>query len=548
MGRSGLLPALHAVQRQYGWLPREAVAEVARALNVPLADVHGVIEFYSLFYNEPVGKKVIHVCTDAACALRGAEDSLNGLCARHGIQPGQTTPDGALTIERSPCLGMCEHAPVQLAVEGGRWQVIGAGGQRERPPSLVYGYPAFLTAHCGNGRATTLAEYGGYQALEKARGMSPSDVIAEIKASGLVGRGGAAFPTGIKWEGAANAPGDEKYVVCNADESEPGTFKDRVLLLDDPHRTIEGLCIAAHAIGARKGYIYLRGEYPYILPVLEAALDEARAAGYLGAGFDIEIRVGAGAYICGEETALFESIEGKRGFPRIKPPFPTTHGLFGMPTVINNVETLCNIPLIIGMGAAAYRTIGTEKSPGPKLFCVSGDVARPGVYEVPFGVTLRELLMMAGGVADAGVDGEPDKQMETALQAVLFGGAAGAFATPEHLDVKLTFEDLRAAGLPLGSGVVMVFDQSRDLRQVLARLGRFFAHESCGKCYPCQMGTQRQMEILDRLAAGKGQAGDWERLQDVGWTMSDASLCGLGQTAASAVLSAMQRFPHLFHR
>ncbi|MEJ5224993.1 MAG: NADH-ubiquinone oxidoreductase-F iron-sulfur binding region domain-containing protein, partial [Anaerolineales bacterium] len=296
------------------------------------------------------------------------------------------------------------------------------------------------------------------------------------------------------------------------------------------------------------GYIYLRGEYPYILPVLEAALDEARAAGYLGAGFDIEIRVGAGAYICGEETALFESIEGKRGFPRIKPPFPTTHGLFGMPTVINNVETLCNIPLIIGMGAAAYRKIGTDKSPGTKLFCVSGDVTRPGVYEVPFGVTLRELLLMAGGVVEAGADGEPDKRMETALQAVLFGGAAGAFATSEHLDVKLTFEDLRAAGLPLGSGVVMVFNQARDLLQTLSRLGRFFAHESCGKCYPCQMGTQRQKEILDRLAAGKGQDGDWERLQDVGWTMSDASLCGLGQTAASAVLSAMRQFPHLFQK
>jgi len=291
------------------------------------------------------------------------------------------------------------------------------------------------------------------------------------------------------------------------------------------------MCIAAHAIGASKGYIYLRGEYPYILPVLENALTEARDAGYLGGAFDIEIRVGAGAYICGEETALFESIEGKRGFPRVKPPFPTTHGLFGKPTVINNVETLCNVPLIIEKGADAYRKIGTEKSPGPKLFCVSGDVARPGLYEVPFGVMLRELLEMAG--------------CET-FQAVLFGGAAGAFATPKHLDVKLTFEDLRAAGLPLGSGVITVFDETRDLRDVLARLGKFFAHESCGKCYPCQMGTQRQMEILDRIAAGKMMAGDTQRLQDVGWTMTDSSLCGLGQTAASAVLSAMKLWPEMF--
>jgi NADH-quinone oxidoreductase subunit F len=305
--------------------------------------------------------------------------------------------------------------------------------------------------------------------------------------------------------------------------------------LDDPHRTIEGMCIAAYAVGASKGYIYVRGEYPYVVAVLEAALEEARHAGYLGNGLDIEIRVGAGAYICGEETALFESIEGKRGFPRVKPPFPTTHGLFGQPTVINNVETLCNVPLIIERGAAAYRALGTEKSPGPKLFCVSGDVTKPGLYEIPFGVTLRELLAMAGNVAN-----------DRKLKAVLFGGAAGAFATLEHLDVKLTFEDLRNAGLPLGSGVVMVFDESRDLRDVLKRLGKFFAHESCGKCYPCQIGTQRQMEILDRVAKDGVLAGDISRLQDVGWTMTDASLCGLGQTAASAVMSAMKLWPELF--
>ncbi len=547
-GRSGLLPALHAAQKEYGWLPKEVAAEVAKALNVPLADVHGVIAFYSLFYSAPVGKRIMRICTDAACGLAGGEDILTELCARHGIQAGQITPDGALTIEHAPCLGLCDHAPAQLSAKGDGWSLISNGGERVRPESKVYRFSAFLTGNCGQGRTATLADYGGYQALKRARGMSPASVVAEVKASGLVGRGGAAFPTGIKWEGAANAPGDEKYIVCNADESEPGTFKDRVLLLDDPHRTIEGMCIAAHAIGAAKGYIYLRGEYPYILPVLENALAEARAAGYLGEWFDIEIRLGAGAYICGEETALFESIEGKRGFPRIKPPFPTTKGLFDKPTVINNVETLCNAPLIIAKGAANFRQIGTEKSPGPKLFCVSGDVARPGVYEVPFGITLRELLTMAGAAADAGSDDEADKRMGMGLQAVLFGGAAGAFATPDHLDVKLTFEDLRAAGLPLGSGVVMVFDQSRDLRQTLMRLGRFFAHESCGKCYPCQMGAMRQKEILERLARGQWQDGDFERLQDVGWTMSDADRKSLGQTAASAVLSAMKQFPGLFGR
>ena len=534
MGRSGLLPALHAAQKIYGWISEPVAAEIARSLRVPLADVHGVIEFYSLFYNEPISRHVIRVCMDVACALKGAENVLNQLCSQHGLAPRQTTGDLSLTIEPSPCLGLCEHAPAIWTMEDGQ-SSIGDGTKADtQPASIVYGPIRMLTANCGNG-TTSLAKYGDYAALKKALTMKPEDVIAEVKASGLVGRGGAAFPTGIKWEGAAKAAGDEKYVICNADESEPGTFKDRILLLDDPHRTIEGMRIAAHAIGATKGYIYIRGEYPYIVPALENALNEARSAGYLNETFDIEVRVGAGAYICGEETALFESIEGKRGFPRIKPPFPTTHGVFGKPTVINNVESLCNIPLIIGLGSADYRKIGTEKSPGPKLFCVSGDVTKPGLYEVPFGVTLRELLDMAGGVAN-------DKK----LKSVLFGGAAGAFATSEHLDVKMTFEDLRAAGLPLGSGVVMVFDETRDMRQVLQSLGHFFAHESCGKCYPCQMGTQRQMEILDRVATGKPLEGDLIRLQDVGWTMTDASLCGLGQTAASAVLSAMKLWPELF--
>jgi len=542
LGRSGLLPALHAAQKIYGWLPQVVVAEVSKTLRVPLADVHGVIEFYSLFYNAPVGTNFIRVCTDPACALKGADGLLSRLCEKYDVKPGQTTDDLSLTIERSPCLGLCEQAPAALIDDDAQTNITSDFQSYDLgiPQSYVYGSIHELTANCGEG-TTSLARYGEYSAYQKALSMTPEEVIAETdKASGLVGRGGAAFPTGIKWGGAAKAQADQKYIVCNADESEPGTFKDRVLLLDDPHRTIEGMCIAAYAIGATKGYLYIRGEYPYIVPVLENALVEARTAGYLGEHFDIEIRVGAGAYICGEETALFESIEGKRGFPRVKPPFPTTNGLFDKPTVINNVETLCNLPLIISKGAVEYRKIGTEVSPGPKLFCVSGDIAKPGLYEIPFGVTLRELLKMAGG---------PSTSLRTgkkSLKAVLFGGAAGAFATSAHLDVKLTFEDLRAAGLPLGSGVVMVFNETRDIRDVLKRLGKFFAHESCGKCYPCQLGTQRQMEILDRIAAGNVLGGDFVRLQDVGWTMTEASLCGLGQTAASAVLSAMKLWPEIF--
>ncbi|HSL42071.1 MAG TPA: NAD(P)H-dependent oxidoreductase subunit E [Anaerolineales bacterium] len=558
MGRSGLLPALHAAQKIYGWISEPVAEQISRSLRVPLADVHGVIEFYSLFYNEPVGKRIIRVCTDQACALKGGDNVLHHLCAHHGLEPGQTTPDLSLTIEASPCLGLCEQAPAALVDEEAETNINLEKGTYDlgRPKSIVGGSIRLLTANCGKG-TTSLEQYGKYPALAKALRMKPEEIVGEIKSSGLVGRGGAAFPTGIKWEGAAKAAGPEKYVICNADESEPGTFKDRVLLIDDPHRTIEGMVIAGYAIGANKGYLYIRAEYPYILPVLEQALHEAREASLLGENilgsgfaFDIELRVGAGAYICGEETALFESIEGKRGFPRVKPPFPTTHGVFGKPTVINNVETLCNVPLIISQGAAEYRKIGTEKSPGPKLFCVSGDVERPGLYEVPFGVTLRELLVMAGGPSITSLAPEhlepPLRPNGKKLQAVLFGGAAGAFATPDHLDVKMTFEDLRAAGLPLGSGVVMVFDETRDMRDVLKRLGHFFAHESCGKCYPCQMGTQRQKEILDRIAAGHTLESDLTRLQDVGWTMTDASLCGLGQTAASAVLSAIKLWPDMF--
>lgn len=533
MGRSGLLPALHAAQNIYGWLPEPVAAEVAKTLRVPLADVHGVIEFYAMYYNKPTGKNVIRVCADPACGLKDGDGLLKRQCQKYDLETHQTHSELDLTIEPSPCLGLCDQVPAMLVTKGSHALEDFGVDKAYRPKSPVGGIVRLLTKNCG-GETTSLKKYGEYAALKKAKAMSREEVVNEIKASGLVGRGGAAFPTGIKWEGALKAEADQKYVICNADESEPGTFKDRILLLDDPHRTIEGMCITAYAIGATKGYIYIRGEYPYIVPVLENAIQEAKTADYLE-NFDIEVRVGAGAYICGEETALFESIEGKRGFPRVKPPFPTTHGVFGKPTIINNVETLCNVPLILEMGSAEYRKIGTEKSPGPKLFCLSGDVVKPGLYEVAFGATLREVLEMAGGITNG-----------KNLKSVLFGGAAGAFATSEHLDVKMTFEDLRATGLPLGSGVVMVFDETRDMADILKRLGHFFAHESCGKCYPCQMGTQRQREILDRVADGNVQDGDFVRLQDVGWTMTDASLCGLGQTAASAVLSAMKLWPELF--
>ncbi len=551
-GRTALLPALHAAQHFHGWISEAVATEVSRILGVPLADVHGVIDFYEMLSREPLGRTVARVCNAPVCALAGSDELANALCRHLKVAPGEVSSDGEFTVEHAPCLGLCDHAPALLVGE----TALGQGDPRraaaicarsaDKPISFVGGDIRILTANCGQGHPTSFADYnsrGGYAGLRKAVTMTPQDVVAELKVAGLVGRGGAAFPTGIKWEGAAKAAGQPKYIVCNADESEPGTFKDRILMEEDPHRTIEGMVIAAHAVGASQGYIYVRGEYPHAFKVMSEAVAEARQAGAIGANifgsglnFEIEMRLGAGAYICGEETALLESIEGKRGFPRIKPPFPTTHGLFGKPTVINNVETFCNVPLIIERSAAEYRKIGTERSPGPKLFCVSGQIQRPGLYEVPFGVSLRHLLFdLAGGLKQG-----------RQLQAVLMGGAAGAFAAEKDLDVILSFENLSAAGLPLGSGSVMVFDDSADLRDVLKRLAHFFADESCGKCYPCQLGARRQYEILDRAAAGHPVAGDRERLSDVGGTMIDASLCGLGQTAATAVLSAIKLWPEMF--
>jgi NADH-quinone oxidoreductase subunit F len=330
-------------------------------------------------------------------------------------------------------------------------------------------------------------------------------------------------------------------VICNADESEPGTFKDRIVMEGDPFAVIEGMTIAALVTGAERGYIYLRGEYPLAAERMAHAIEAARWEGFLGDNvmgrglrFDIELRRGAGAYICGEETALFNSIEGHRGEPRNKPPFPTQAGLFRQPTVVNNVETLVNVPVIVREGGAAYAKVGTENSTGPRLFCLSGHVTRPGIYEVPMGTTLRELIAMAGGVAGTG-----------RLQAVLLGGAAGTFVSPKEIDVPLTFEGTRAIGATLGSGVVMLFDDSIDFKRILLRIAEFFRHETCGQCVPCRVGVVRQQEALQRLIDGRPLGSSTDEitlLREMGQAMRDASICGLGQTASSAVESALVRW------
>jgi NADH-quinone oxidoreductase subunit F len=577
-----LLPALHAVHDAVGWISRGAVDEIARRLEVAPADVYGVASFYGLFSLAERPPRVVHVCTDLACQAAGSDGLVGALREQCGPPGrGETWPacaGGAATWAESPCLGLCERAPAALLTQYGESQaeaVIAPAnldgleaalndgvGAVPPEPAIAAALPQAAPTPAGpvgagagsrNGGLLLLRRvgvvdpaslddyryHGGYEALRRAVQLGPAGVIREVTDSGLVGRGGAAFPTGRKWAAVAGQPVRPHELVCNADESEPGTFKDRVLMEGDPFAVLEAMTVAGYATGAEHGYLYLRGEYPRALSALRAAIDAARERGFLGPdvmglgfAFDVEIRRGAGAYICGEETAIFNSIEGYRGEPRNKPPFPVESGLFGRPTLVNNVETLVNVLSILTGGAAAYAAVGTDRSTGPKLFCVSGAVVRPGVYEVPFGTTLRELLDLAGGVA-AG----------RSLRSVLLGGAAGAFVGADGLDVPLTFEGATAAGVTLGSGVVMVLDDTVDLAPFLLRIAAFFRDESCGQCVPCRVGTVRQEEALVRLTGGRplGNVEDeLALLADIGQVMRDASICGLGQTAANAIASALR--------
>ncbi|MYS94211.1 MULTISPECIES: NAD(P)H-dependent oxidoreductase subunit E [Streptomyces] len=551
--RDLLLPGLHAINDRVGWISDGALDYLCRRLTVPPAEAYGVATFYAMFSVKPRPATVLHVCTDLACAAAGAPELCAGIEERLG-------PGSGVSVERSPCLGLCERAPAALAIKAGdpvrtavsapatvHDAVLAASAPDsapEEPPAALAvpqaGQDGLMLLHrVGVVDPASLDDYrahGGYTALRRAFELGPAGVIREVTDSGLVGRGGAAFPTGRKWQATASQPDHPHHLVCNADESEPGTFKDRVLMEGDPYALVEAMTIAGYATGAHRGYLYLRGEYPRALHRLEHAIAQARSRGLLGDdvlgqgySFDIEIRRGAGAYICGEETALFNSIEGYRGEPRSKPPFPVEKGLFGKPTVENNVETLVNVLPILNLGAPAYAAIGTERSTGPKLFCVSGTVERPGVYEVPFGATLGEVLALAG--------------VRDGLRAVLLGGAAGGFVRADELDIPLTFEGTREAGTTLGSGVVMAFDDSVPLPRLLLRIAEFFRDESCGQCVPCRVGTVRQEEALHRIVerAGAAAADDIALLRGVGRAMRDASICGLGQTAWNAVESAIDR-------
>jgi NADH-quinone oxidoreductase subunit F len=556
-----LLPALHALQARVGWISEGGLGYVAQRLTVPPAEAFGVASFYALFTMEPRRHAVVHVCDDIACRVAGAEALIGEVAVEIG-------PERADRLVRSPCLGMCERAPAALL------QAIGPSSQdhalapataeslgallfeRVEPEPGPAGQGVASAPQTGDPEAraglrllrrvgvvdpTSLDDYranGGYEALRRAVELGPDGVVRELKDAKLLGRGGAAFPAGVKWEAVARQPVRPHHFVCNADESEPGTFKDRVLMEHDPFAVIESLTIAGFATGSETGFVYVRGEYPLATARLAHAIEQARARGFLGPdvmgegfAFDIELRRGAGAYICGEETALFNSIEGKRGEPRNKPPFPVERGLFGMPTGINNVETLVNVLEALAIGGPEYAKLGTPDSTGPRLFCLSGCVERPGVYEVEHGVTLGDLIALAGGVRGG-----------RELRAVLLGGAAGTFVGPDAMDLRLTFEDARAAGATLGSGVVMLFDDSVNLADIVLRIAAFFRDESCGQCVPCRVGTVRQEEALHRLVAGRpigSRADELALIGEIGQVMRDASICGLGQLAANAVESAI---------
>jgi NADH-quinone oxidoreductase subunit F len=593
-----LLPALQALQSSVGWISETGLDYVCTRLDVPPAEAWSVATFYALLSTTPRAPRVLHVCDDVACKCRGADELIEhlektvGPAHAHGPSGdhAHVERDGAVWM-RSPCLGLCDHAPAAFLQEAGdtpHEELIGEITPRQASETLARRSSGRPRALRSSGMyamqwlvadtepmmtetqtlrlpqtettqpksdlrllrridavdPTSIAGYrasGGFDALRRAIEIGPEAIIREVIDSKLMGRGGAAFPTGRKWEAVAKQPARPHYLICNADESEPGTFKDRVLMEGDPFAIVEAMTIAGIATGCERGFVYIRGEYPLATQRMQHAIDQARAHDFLGPNiigrgitFDIEIRRGAGAYICGEETAIFNSIEGYRGEPRNKPPFPVQAGLFGLPTVVNNVETLANIPWIVLEGGQAFASIGAGgQSTGTKLFCLSGNVAQPGVYEVPFGKTLRDLIEMAGGVAGG-----------RSIQAILLGGAAGLFVGPNELDIPLTFEGARAAKATLGSGVIVVFDDRADMPDVLLRIASFFRDESCGQCVPCRVGTVRQEEALYRIASGKtlgGVAQEVALLDEVGLAMKDASICGLGQTAYAAIESAIHR-------
>jgi NADH:ubiquinone oxidoreductase subunit F (NADH-binding)/NADH:ubiquinone oxidoreductase subunit E len=538
-----IVKILRALQAEHGRLTPHLIVEVARELRLPVSRVHGIATFYSMLSTPAPPEKTIRICDGPYCMMRGAGDLICQMQAQLG---------GSWTITRTSCLGLCDRAPAALVRDSqvgpislehmDRYEIGWCGDVSDyRKPRAGEVRAILPDPEKADAIEASFAK-GAFPALQKALRMTPDTILTQIDASKLRGRGGGGFPAGRKWRFVADQTRRPKYVVCNADESEPLSFKDRVILELCPQLVLEGMAIVAHAVGAEAGYIYIRGEYRTQVERLRGAIANAEESGWLGQNiggtafsFPVHIHQGAGAYICGEESALLESLEGHRGEPRVRPPFPPEHGYRGQPTVVSNVETLASVPKILARGAEWYCGLGNPGSPGTKLYTLLGEVNRPGLFEAPFGLSLRQIIDTFGeGMRDG-----------SSFHFALTGGAAGTLVPPSLLDVPMDF-DSGSRGVAMGSGAMLVCDQTVSPLRILRELIRFFELESCGKCTPCRIGTYESRKILDRMLAGDATAADSGRLNNLSTLLQETSLCGLGMSVGKPIQSALKHFPDYF--
>jgi [NiFe] hydrogenase diaphorase moiety large subunit len=537
-----MIDILWAVQRALGWISRESMQSIASCTDIKAVQVEGVVTFYHFFKTTPQGKYVIHLCDDIIDRHQGMLSIEQSIKALLGIELGQTTEDGLFSLHRTPCIGLSDQAPAAMINDAvvtrltpARIKTILNKLRKSTHVQQLFKADVTQPKHLADEMVKHnirrrdqifFSDYPAEAGWQKAQNMAPAEIIQHIAESKLRGRGGAGFPVARKWQTAASTPAPERYVICNADEGEPGTFKDRVLLSECAELLFEGMRIAGRAIGSRQGIVYLRAEYRYLLPHLEAVLQAQREQGLLNEQhFDIRIQLGAGAYVCGEESALIASCEGRRGEPANKPPFPAEVGYLCMPTVVNNVETLCAIPRIIDQGGRWFSAIGTAESSGTKLLSVCGDCKKPGVYEFPFGVTLREVLS-AAGAQDCG--------------AVQVGGASGILVGEADFDRAICFEDLPSAG------AIMIFSKARNILEIVDYFMQFFIEESCGYCTPCRVGNVFLQKSLDKIRRGLGEKADLDYLKQLTQTIIQTSRCGFGHTSPNPILSSMQNFPLVY--
>ena len=563
--RSALIPMLMYAQDAYGSVSDEMIAEIAQRLGLNNVQVEETLAYYSMLHRKPMGKFHVQVCTNVACMLKGGNEILDRAKKRLEIGHKEVSEDGVFSLEEVECIGACTGAPAMQVnydfyenlmplkfdriikdLDGGKIpppEPVTSGALHTREP----GETPLISRRWGIKDSRSIDVYlqhDGYKALEKAlKEMTPESIIDEVKKSSLRGRGGAGFPTGMKWSFVPKDSPKPKYLICNADESEPGTCKDRPLMEMDPHQLIEGMVIAGRSFGAHLGFIYVRGEYRYVLDIVQAAVEEAYARGYLGknilgSGFDFDLvtHTGAGAYECGEESALMESVEGKRGYPRIKPPFPAVVGLYGCPTIINNVETLSSVPAIILEGGETYAKRGTPKNGGTRLLCVAGHIAKPGIYEIPLGMNMKKFIYeMAGGIPGG-----------KKLKAVIPGGSSCPIMSADEIDIPMDYDSVAKAGSMLGSGGMVVMDETTCMVDMARRIMHFYAHESCGWCIPCREGTSWLKKMLDRFHAGYGRPEDIDITGELAKNMLGRTFCPLGDAAALPTISIVQKWRNEF--